>query len=1266
MPLGKSFRVYHKIRPPNPYSVLLEQRSKNETLLFESRAVAVLSQHETDTVKKEYTTLADAHGSLGVLQLTFGDTVVQFLVLVTGCQSVGKLGSSEIFRITDTLFVSLRNSGQDLERVQDVRKILGAGTFFFVWSSNQNVPLLDLTLCAQRAAVTNETDNRFFWNRTLHIPLLRYGIDCSRWLLKAMCGGVEMRTLYLGHQQAKVCLISRLSCERAGTRFNVRGTNDDGHVANFVETEQVIYLEDQITSYVQTRGSVPLFWEQPGVQVGSHRVKMSRGSEASAPAFERHMSQIKQRYGDQVIINLLGSKEGESMLTQMFQHHHKASRRKIPMVSFDYHSMCRGGRQDNLIHLKNQISPHLSSFGCFYFNGSEICLQQTGTFRTNCLDCLDRTNCVQTFIALEVLPSQVALLGLQDKPQLASRFMEVFRQMWVQNGDQVSKIYAGTGALEGKSKLKDGSRSMVRTIQNNLLDGSKQEAIDVLLLGSALSSELADRARALLPTGMLHLPPSILRSMCTRHLEYTIPLKARVTVATWNVNGGKHFNSVVFRNHPMSDWLVDNSVVAGKKLVDFSQAVDRTPADIYVIGFQEIVDLNASNIVNASTSNQKEWLTELQKTISRDHRYTLLTSAQLVGVCLFVFIRPEHAPHIRDVAVDMVKTGLGGAAGNKGGIAIRCLFHSTSLCFVCAHFAAGQSKAADRNADYVEITRRVSFPMGRTLNSHDYVFWCGDFNYRVDLGIDEVKELIRQQNWPELLKYDQLSVQQQQGQVFKDFIEGEISFPPTYKYDLFSDDYDTSEKCRVPAWTDRILFRRRRLQSEAEDPFWSPGRIAHYGRAELKTSDHRPVVADIDIEVAKVDESVREQIFAEVIEQMGPPDGTVIVRTETEDEVFDDDFINELVEIFSSVGEVVLIRFAAETLWVTFSEGQGALAAVHLSGKPVNGHKVTIMLKTPDWTQAVEHELRLCSNNTIPLASTVENGDDVAQELDFTPSEGWSSEFDYPGDDSNSSSGRSSPSFAGEGDGPAPPIPGRSTPTSVPPGRPPPPRPPPPSRPPPPTRPPPADVIKPIEQEETSCTAAPMPKRVPPPRPVPPPIRPPPPSTAAVATEVGLPPDTPPPPPPPPRVDSFDSNQQSPENGDAPSSPWQTLPPAPPPPVEATAPTFSESPPAPAKAPPSPPCLPHVPPAPNTRVPPQVPPAPDSCMGAPPPQVESQVAPPPCEAPPPPPVLTEPPPIPSRPKVMGPVVMTAPLPTGKPPPIPARSKAGPPMPYRPN
>lgn len=80
-----------------------------------------------------------------------------------------------------------------------------------------------------------------------------------------------------------------------------------------------------------------------------------------------------------------------------------------------------------------------------------------------------------------------------------------------------------------------------------------------------------------------------------------------------------------------------------------------------------------------------------------------------------VYVKIYYMMFHRDVAVDKVKTGLGGATGNKGGVAIRFLLNDTSICLVCGHLAAGQSQVNERNADYTEITRKMSFPMVRGL-----------------------------------------------------------------------------------------------------------------------------------------------------------------------------------------------------------------------------------------------------------------------------------------------------------------------------------------------------------------------------------------------------------------------------------------------------------------------------------------------------------------------------------------------------------------------
>lgn len=91
--------------------------------------------------------------------------------MITGCFSIGKIGETEIFRITQTHFVPLHYQHNE-ERISEVRKLLNSGTLYFSHSTSPNTAL-DLTLCAQRRQKTNQTDNRFFWYKILLFNILK-------------------------------------------------------------------------------------------------------------------------------------------------------------------------------------------------------------------------------------------------------------------------------------------------------------------------------------------------------------------------------------------------------------------------------------------------------------------------------------------------------------------------------------------------------------------------------------------------------------------------------------------------------------------------------------------------------------------------------------------------------------------------------------------------------------------------------------------------------------------------------------------------------------------------------------------------------------------------------------------------------------------------------------------------------------------------------------------------------------------------------------
>lgn len=210
-------------------------------------------------------------------------------------------------------------------------------------------------------------------------------------------------------------LISRKSCKKAGTRYNARGLfhpnfilifdkkgiDDEGYVANFVETEQILYYSFYKCSFVQTRGSVPFFWEQTGITAA---VRLTRELSLSKDAFEKHFQDMKNDYKRVLCINLMNTKKkSEHLLNEGFEE--LMSLCAFPYVRyeyFDFHVACKGQKYENVDFLIEKLCIPIENFKFFaskHKKEQQILLKQEGVVRINCLDCLDRTNVVMTKIA---------------------------------------------------------------------------------------------------------------------------------------------------------------------------------------------------------------------------------------------------------------------------------------------------------------------------------------------------------------------------------------------------------------------------------------------------------------------------------------------------------------------------------------------------------------------------------------------------------------------------------------------------------------------------------------------------------------------------------------------------------------------------------------------------------------------------------------------------------------------------------------------------
>jgi len=350
-----------------------------------------------------------------------------------------------------------------------------------------------------------------------------------------------------------------------------------------------------------------------------------------------------------------------------------------------------------------------------------------------------------------------------------------------------------------------------------------------------------------------------------------------VFCGTWNVNAKKQDGS-------LQDWILPS---------------DNVLADVYAVGFQEIVDLNAMNVAINSGETQKKtqfWHDKIGECLeSTGVKFTLIMEKALVGLLICVYVKDELLPHVKDVRSTSTGVGLMGMMGNKGGVAVRLSVYDSSLCFVCAHLAAHRENIAGRNADFKNIIERsvfssdpsatgeapqpragddvlaaITMPKRATLQNmlidlqildHEIVYWIGDLNYRIDdvFSTDEVFNMIEDNELHLLRDKDQLNIERAKGNVFQGFDEGVLEFAPTYKYQPGTDMYDRrpEKKIRAPAWCDRVLWR-------SENP--KGVRQVNYRCAQLHPSDHKPVSSLLRCELRTIVENAQRVVFQELME----------------------------------------------------------------------------------------------------------------------------------------------------------------------------------------------------------------------------------------------------------------------------------------------------------------------------------------------------------------------------------------------------------------
>ncbi|KAI0351616.1 hypothetical protein OH77DRAFT_1429434 [Trametes cingulata] len=537
--------------------IKIDRTSQDELVVVEDEAI--YSGKQMSAMLKMLEDGNKGCGGLGKARVFFGVagfikfTAGWYMILISKRSVVALIGGHYVYHCesTDIVPVSFNHKidkPAEEQRLMNIFKQVDMSkNFYFSYTYDLTSTLQHNLTCSGLSPCRRWSMNdRFAWNN--HLLTAAFGTTTapstkSHWLVPLIHGHVDQAKLTVLGRVVFITLIARRSRHHAGARYLKRGVNDEGNVANEVETEQIVsetlttpfYYpapkegpdgkqgrrpSPNYTSYVQYRGSIPVFWTQEVTSMSPKPPIEIPVMDPFYTAAARHFDDLFRRYGSPImILNLIKKREPQPRESKLLEEYTQCVRylnqflppeKRMIYRAWDMARAYKEKTQDVISYLEDIAEESIQMTG-FFHTGPEpfshhlvnesdeeypwrsTMLVQNGICRTNCVDCLDRTNAAQFVFGKRALGHQLYALGVVDTPNLAfdSDAVNMLTEMYHDHGDSLALQYTGSALVNRvetyrrlphwNSHSRDIIENLRRFYANSLLDADKQTAINLFL-----------------------------------------------------------------------------------------------------------------------------------------------------------------------------------------------------------------------------------------------------------------------------------------------------------------------------------------------------------------------------------------------------------------------------------------------------------------------------------------------------------------------------------------------------------------------------------------------------------------------------------------------------------------------------------------------------------------------------------------------------------------------------------------------------------------